>query len=88
VKLRRKDTECRPDIAFVRPLRSNLTERSSTLSYVTWKRKSGVALPGLHSPMFARLYAPATMTVMPTYRRARSRDGVTAMTAIALGLLK
>jgi hippurate hydrolase len=39
-------------------------------------RKSGVALPSLHSPLFAPLYAPAIKT------------GVTAMTAMALDLLK
>ncbi|HEY1802695.1 MAG TPA: peptidase dimerization domain-containing protein, partial [Terriglobales bacterium] len=39
-------------------------------------RKSGVALPGLHSPLFAPVYAPAIKT------------GVTAMTAMALDLLK
>lgn len=39
-------------------------------------RKSGVALPGLHSALFAPVYAPAITT------------GVTAMTAMALGLLK
>ncbi len=39
-------------------------------------RKSGVALPGLHSPLFAPVYAPAIET------------GVTAMTAMALDLLK
>jgi hippurate hydrolase len=39
-------------------------------------RKSGVALPGLHSALFAPVYAPAITT------------GVTAMTAMALDLLK
>lgn len=39
-------------------------------------RKSGVALPGLHSAKFAPVYAPAITT------------GVTAMTAMALDLLK
>lgn len=39
-------------------------------------RKTGVALPGLHSALFAPVYAPAITT------------GVTAMTAIALDLLK
>jgi amidohydrolase len=39
-------------------------------------RKSGVPLPSLHSPLFAPDYAPAITT------------GVTAMTAIALDLLK
>jgi hippurate hydrolase len=39
-------------------------------------RKSGVPLPGLHSALFAPVYAPAITT------------GVTAMTAIALDLLK
>jgi hippurate hydrolase len=39
-------------------------------------RKSGVALPGLHSALFAPVYAPAITT------------GVTAMTAIAIDLLK
>jgi hippurate hydrolase len=39
-------------------------------------RKSGVALPGLHSARFAPVYAPAITT------------GVTAMTAMALDLLK
>ena len=39
-------------------------------------RKSGVALPSLHSPLFAPVYAPAIKT------------GVTAMTAMALDLLK
>jgi hippurate hydrolase len=39
-------------------------------------RKSGVPLPGLHSALFAPVYAPAIKT------------GVTAMTAMALDLLK
>ncbi len=39
-------------------------------------RKSGVPLPGLHSALFAPVYAPAITT------------GVTAMTAVALELLK
>jgi hippurate hydrolase len=39
-------------------------------------RKSGVPLPGLHSALFAPVYAPAITT------------GVTAMTAMALDLLK
>jgi hippurate hydrolase len=39
-------------------------------------RKTGVPLPGLHSALFAPVYAPAIQT------------GVTAMTAMALGLLK
>jgi len=39
-------------------------------------RKSGVPLPGLHSALFAPVYAPAIVT------------GVTAMTAMALDLLK
>jgi hippurate hydrolase len=39
-------------------------------------RKSGVPLPGLHSALFAPVYAPAITT------------GVTAMTAMALELLK
>jgi hippurate hydrolase len=39
-------------------------------------RKTGVPLPSLHSPLFAPDYAPAITT------------GVTAMTAIALDLLK
>jgi len=39
-------------------------------------RKTGVALPGLHSALFAPVYAPAITT------------GVTAMTAMALDLLK
>jgi amidohydrolase len=39
-------------------------------------RTSGVALPGLHSALFAPVYAPAITT------------GVTAMTAMALDLLK
>jgi hippurate hydrolase len=39
-------------------------------------RKSGVPLPGLHSALFAPVYAPAITT------------GVTAMTAIVLDLLK
>jgi len=39
-------------------------------------RKSGVALPGLHSALFAPVYAPAIET------------GVTAMTAVALDLMK
>jgi len=39
-------------------------------------RKSGVALPGLHSALFAPVYKPAIVT------------GVTAMTAVALDLLK
>ena len=39
-------------------------------------RKSGVPLPGLHSALFAPVYSPAITT------------GVTAMTAMALGLLK
>jgi hippurate hydrolase len=39
-------------------------------------RKSGVPLPSLHSPLFAPMYAPAITT------------GVTAMTAIAMDLLK
>jgi amidohydrolase len=43
---------------------------------LTQSRKSGVALPGLHSPLFAPVYAPAIET------------GVTAMTAMALDLLK
>jgi hippurate hydrolase len=38
--------------------------------------KTGVTLPGLHSALFAPVYAPAIQT------------GVTAMTAMALGLLK
>ena len=43
---------------------------------LTESRKSGVALPNLHSPLFAPVYAPAIKT------------GVTAMTAMALDLLK
>jgi hippurate hydrolase len=39
-------------------------------------RKSGVALPSLHSALFAPVYAPAITT------------GVTAMTAVAMDLLK
>jgi hippurate hydrolase len=39
-------------------------------------RKTGVPLPGLHSALFAPVYEPAI------------RTGVTAMTAMALGLLK
>ena len=39
-------------------------------------RKTGVALPGLHSALFAPVYAPAITA------------GVTAMTAVALDLLK
>jgi hippurate hydrolase len=39
-------------------------------------RKTGVPLPGLHSALFAPVYKPAI------------RTGVTAMTAMALGLLK
>jgi hippurate hydrolase len=39
-------------------------------------KKSGVPLPGLHSALFAPVYAPAITT------------GVTAMTAMALDLLK
>jgi hippurate hydrolase len=39
-------------------------------------RKTGVPLPGLHSALFAPVYAPAITT------------GVTAMTAVALDLLK
>ena len=39
-------------------------------------RRTGVALPGLHSALFAPVYAPAIST------------GVTAMTAVALDLLK
>ena len=39
-------------------------------------RKSGVPLPGLHSARFAPVYSPAIAT------------GVTAMTAMALDLLK
>jgi hippurate hydrolase len=39
-------------------------------------RKSGVPMPSLHSALFAPVYAPAIKT------------GVTAMTAMALGLLK
>jgi len=39
-------------------------------------RKTGVPLPGLHSALFAPVYAPAITT------------GVTAMTAMALDLLK
>jgi len=39
-------------------------------------RRSGVPLPGLHSALFAPVYAPAIST------------GVTAMTAMALDLLK
>jgi metal-dependent amidase/aminoacylase/carboxypeptidase family protein len=39
-------------------------------------RKSGVALPSLHSPLFSPVYAPAIKT------------GVTGMTAMALDLLK
>jgi hippurate hydrolase len=39
-------------------------------------RKSGVSLPTLHSALFAPVYAPAI------------RAGVTAMTAMALDLLK
>ncbi len=39
-------------------------------------RETGVALPGPHSPLFAPIYAPTITT------------GVTAMTAIALDLLK
>jgi hippurate hydrolase len=39
-------------------------------------RKSGVPLPGLHSALFAPVYSPAITT------------GVTAMTAMALDLLK
>jgi hippurate hydrolase len=38
--------------------------------------KTGVPLPGLHSALFAPVYAPAITT------------GVTAMTAMALDLLK
>jgi hypothetical protein len=38
-------------------------------------KKSGVPLPGLHSALFAPVYAPAITT------------GVTAMTAMALDLL-
>jgi hippurate hydrolase len=43
---------------------------------LTESRKSGVPLPGLHSARFAPVYAPAIAT------------GVTAMTAMALDLLK
>jgi hippurate hydrolase len=39
-------------------------------------RRTGVPLPGLHSPLFAPVYGPAITT------------GVTAMTAIAMDLLK
>lgn len=39
-------------------------------------RETGVPLPGPHSPLFAPVYAPTIIT------------GVTAMTAMALGLLK
>jgi amidohydrolase len=39
-------------------------------------RKTGVSLPGLHSALFAPVYAPAITT------------GVTAMTAVAMDLLK
>jgi metal-dependent amidase/aminoacylase/carboxypeptidase family protein len=39
-------------------------------------RESGVPLPGPHSPLFAPVYAPTITT------------GVTAMTAMALDLLK
>jgi hippurate hydrolase len=43
---------------------------------LTESRKSGVPLPSLHSALFAPVYAPAITT------------GVTAMTAMALDLLK
>jgi hippurate hydrolase len=39
-------------------------------------KETGVPLPGLHSPLFAPVYAPAITT------------GVTAVTAMALNLLK
>ena len=39
-------------------------------------RETGVPLPGQHSPLFAPVYAPTITT------------GVTAMTAMALDLLK
>ena len=39
-------------------------------------KKSGVPLPSMHSPLFAPVYAPTITT------------GVTAMTAMALDLLK
>jgi hypothetical protein len=43
---------------------------------LTESRKSGVPMPSLHSALFAPVYEPAIKT------------GVTAMTAMALGLLK
>jgi hippurate hydrolase len=49
---------------------------TSDVDKLAASRKSGVSLPGLHSALFAPVYAPAITT------------GVTAMTAMALDLLK